>query len=426
MNRIKAIILCIVVALSLFAVGCNGESAYDIAIRNGYKGTEQQWLLSLQGKDGADGKDISIDDIFALAKENGFEGTYFDFVREYMTFIEAPDDSAATTKGLQSALLVYCEFEKVSHSLFGSVSGISAQAGAGVIYSINKEQESAYIVTNYHVIYNEDSGLKSNISDKITLISYGGQEISATYLGGSAKYDIAVLQATNSYFASEIATQVTIADSNSVSVGQAVIAIGNPAGGGISATQGIISVDSEYITMSAIDDPSSSVTMRVMRMDAPVNEGNSGGGLFDSKGDLIGIVNAKSADTSIENIAYAIPSAIVSAVADNIIKNKAFKESTINVTFGIKDSKAYLDDNGLIKISETVTVSRTSGTAKGKLISGDTVLSITVDNKETLVSRHFHITDALLRAIPGDTITFKVLRKTLGIESEMEVNIVCS
>lgn len=77
-----------------------------------------------------------------------------------------------------------------------------------------------------------------------------------------------------------------------MTVGDSVIAIGNPNAGGIAVTQGILSMESEYITMTAADNVST-VQIRVMRVDAAINGGNSGGGLFNDSGELIGIVNAK-------------------------------------------------------------------------------------------------------------------------------------
>ncbi|MCH5163514.1 MAG: serine protease [Clostridiales bacterium] len=419
--KFKGVILSLLLVLTLvFAVGC--ESAYDIAVRNGFVGSEQEWLQSLQGTNGADGADVTINDIYTKAVESGFEGSYLDFLKEYMTFTEAPDNSAAISKGLQSAVLVYCKFYK--NTGFWNVSDDDefAQAGAGVIYRLNKEQGSAYIMTNYHVVYSSDSNVKNKISNEITVTPYGGEPINVTYVGGSATYDIAVLKAENEYFSSDVPTAVTVATPNDISVGQTVIAIGNPAGRGISATQGIISVDSEYITMSAIDNASDYVTMRVMRIDAAVNSGNSGGGLFDASGNLIGIVNAKTSDTSIENMAYAIPSSIATAVADNILKNNGtFKKGTVGITIKAQNSKGYIGSDGLIKIEETVVIEDATGGAKGKLYKGDIILSVNLDH-EVIVTRQFHAIDPLLSSAPGDTVTFKVLR---GGE-EVTVEVVCS
>ncbi len=420
MSKFKRIILPVIVAVCIiFAVGCSPTmSAYDIAVKNGFEGTEEQWLLSLEGKDGADGSDLKIKDIYDEALENGFQGSYIDFLSEFLSYEEAPDNSAAITKGLRSAVLVYCRFTRNTTNLFDKRE--YAQAGAGVIYQINKSASSAYIITNYHVVFSADSITQNKISSSITVTPYGGSEIPVTYVGGSATYDIAVLKAENSYFSSETPLAVTVADSSGITVGQTAIAIGNPAGNGISATQGIISVDSEYIVMNDIENASSYVQMRVIRIDAAVNSGNSGGGLFDAQGNLIGIVNAKSSDDTIENMSYAIPSSTATAVANNIIKNTVFKKGTVGVTVSIKDTRGYLDENGLMKIAETVVIGSAEGAARGKLFAGDIILSVTL-TKEIKVTRQFQVIDALLDSSPGDTVTFLVLRGG----KEVEVKIVC-
>lgn len=421
MSKLKRIILPVIIAVCfIFAVGCTStQSAYDLAVKNGFEGTEEQWLLSLKGKDGADGADLKIKDIYDEAIENGFEGSYMEFLNEFLSYEEAPDNSAAITKGLRSAVLVYCRFTRNTSSIFDSRE--YAQAGAGAIYRINKAESSAYIITNYHVVYSAESNSQNKISSSITVTPYGGSEIPVTYVGGSATYDIAVLQAENSYFSSDFPLAVSVADSNSITVGQTAIAIGNPAGNGLSATQGIISVDSEYIVMNDIENASSYVQMRVIRIDAAVNSGNSGGGLFDAQGDLIGIVNAKSSDDTIENMAYAIPSSTATAVADNIIKNIVFNKGTVGITVSIKDTRGYLDENGFVKIAETVVVGSTEGAARGKLFAGDIILSVKL-NKEIKVTRQFQVIDAILASSPGDTVTFIVLRG----DKEVEVEVVCS
>ena len=125
--------------------------------------------------------------------------------------------------------------------------------------------------------------------------------ISAEYIGGSLTYDIAVLKITDSEIYSEsIAKKAELAD-RTVFAGETAIAIGNPEADGISSTVGVVSVDSEYLTMTGADDVTE-VTFRVMRIDTAVNSGNSGGGLFNDQGELIGIVNAKIMTDDIENI----------------------------------------------------------------------------------------------------------------------------
>ena len=199
--------------------------------------------------------------------------------------------ACAAASGLQSSVSIYCTFE----TTYGGTSPWDPMpttqtyytAGSGVIYRL-EDDGSAFIVTNHHVVYDSDSDTENRVSDKIYVYLYGMEDeayaIPATYVGGSANYDIAVLRVDQSEIlknAAEMgaAAAVTIADSDEVVPGMTAIAIGNPSAsdtdlGGISVTRGIVSVDSEYITMTASND-SSKVTFRVIRTDAPVNSGNS-------------------------------------------------------------------------------------------------------------------------------------------------------
>ena len=182
-----------------------------------------------------------------------------------------------------------------SKAVLSSVSIITTSAaGSGVIYEIDKERGEAYIITNYHVVY--EQGSKTGIASAIKVFLYGMEAteygIDATYVGGSMNYDIALLHVKGSTVLMEsCARAADVADSDKVSILDTAIAIGNPEGNGISATVGYVNVDSENILVSF---QGTNVQLRVMRTDAAVNSGNSGGGLFNDKGELIGIVNAKS------------------------------------------------------------------------------------------------------------------------------------
>lgn len=413
MTKFKNIIICLMILLTVvFASGCT-ISAYDIAVKNGFNGTEQEWLDSLQGTDGTN---VNIKDIYDEAYKNGYEGTYLEFIKEYLTFEEGQDNSAAISIAMKSAVIVYCEFN--SSGYFGSQNKY-AQAGSGIIYKIDKNSKIAYIITNYHVVYGSKNG---EISNNIKLYPYGNYEISATYIGGTPQYDIAVLKAENDYFTNGFAQPAIVANVNDISIGQTAIAIGNPEGHGLSVTQGIISVESEYIKMSDIVNSFQEVEMRVIRVDAAVNSGNSGGGLFDAHGQLIGIVNAKSADSSNENLSYAIPVSIACGVADNIIKNGKFAKGTLGISLLGENVKAYLDENGLVKLSETVLVKSVDGASKGKLEIDDIIKSVTVNDKTVEVKRTYHVVDAVLSASPGETVTLVIIRNG----TEKEVSITCA
>ena len=180
----------------------------------------------------------------------------------------------------------------VKGSFFGNY--VSEGAGSGVIMS-----EDGYIITNNHVI----SG-----ADTIKVRAKDGTEYSATLISTDSQADIAVIKVdANSLHA------VTFGSSDSVTVGEPAIAIGNPLGElGGTVTTGIVSALDREV---AIDGN----TMRLLQTDASINPGNSGGGLFNMKGELIGIVNAKSAGSDVEGLGFAIPVDTAYAVATELI-----------------------------------------------------------------------------------------------------------
>ncbi len=345
----------------------------------------------------------------------------------------ATDVAYAAAKGLRSAVSIYCTFEVTSSGSSQWNPRPSTQTyyatGSGVIYRL-EEDGSAFIVTNHHVVYESSSDTDNHVSDKIYIYLYGMESedyaISATYVGGSANYDLAVLRVEaneilQKAYATGAAAPVTVSDSDTVVPGQTTIAIGNPSAdelGGISVTSGIVSVDSEYITMSATDG-SGEVSFRVIRTDAPVNPGNSGGGMFNDKGELIGIVNAKYADSEVANVGYAIPSNIVRAVADNLIDYcyGADCESVMRGLLGITIqttgySTAYDAESGLLVRSEEISIYEvtTGGLGEDILKPDDVVKRITIGERTVTVTRQHHLIDAMLDVRVGDTVTLSIVR----------------
>ena len=217
------------------------------------------------------------------------------------------------------------------------------------------------------------------------------------------------------------AAAVTVGDSDVVLPGETAIAIGNPSAtglSGLSVTRGIVSVDSEYITMTAADD-SGEVSFRVIRIDAPVNSGNSGGGLYNDAGELIGIVNAKINSVELESIGYAIPSNVARAIADNIIDYcyGADCETVMRGMLGITVtttglSTAYDTETGRLLRTEEITVYEVTpgGLGEDILQAGDVICSISVGDRTVEVTRQYHLTDAMLDVRVGDTVSLRIVR----------------
>lgn len=369
---------------------------------------------------------VTRDELNAALDDAGANSTPGDTININISSDEE-NSILAASKGLLSAVSVYCNFTVYYSGGYGPSSQkyekTEQSAGAGVIYQLDKEKGNAYIITNYHVVYYHQSATSNYISNDITVYLYGQEyskyAINATYIGGSMNYDIAILKVENStVLKSSNAMAATFSDSNDVSILETAIAIGNPEADGISATVGHINVDSETIEIQASDNLST-IAMRVMRIDAAVNSGNSGGGLYNAKGELIGIVNAKMSSSSVDNIGYAIPSNIVKYVTDNIIYYCDGKSAEsvyryfMGITTGISAAHTEYDtETGKIHKVETVVVSKVSSgaAAENVLAVGDIINSITIDGKTYEVTRTFHVVDVMLNARANSTVVLNITR----------------
>jgi len=398
------------------------------------------FLLSLSSclmlDDGKSGDYMTEEDVRNLISSQLGENVTVEGGDNYNINIEGSATVAsAAAKGLLSAVSVECNFT-VRSGIYPSKTTKATSSGSGVIYKLDKENGNAYIITNYHVVYHNMSTTSGGISDDITLYLYGsepqtisGYGIKASYIGGSMNYDIAVLKVENSaVLARSNAREAEFADSNNVSVLDMAIAIGNAAAAGISATVGYVNVDSEYLEMEGADGYTP-ISLRVMRIDTAVNGGNSGGGLFNERGELIGIVNAKLVDSDIDNIGYAIPSNVVKYISDNIIYycDGTDKESVyrciLGITVNVTEAHSELDtETGKVVRRETVTVGSVldDSIVKGLLEEGDIIKSITIDGKTYEVDRTFKVIDSMLNARVGSTVTFNIIR---GSEMSVDISI---
>ncbi len=348
----------------------------------------------------------------------------------------------AASKGLLSTVSVYSTFEVRALSGFGSLAQMitteKTGGGAGVIFRMSAQDKvkgDAYVITNYHVVYNSASTSQNKIAKSIKLYLYGMEQeryaMDAEFIGGSMLYDIAVLKVSDSsVLRSATVLEADFANSDDVTVLETAIAIGNPALGGISATVGHINVDSEYVVMTLADDQSQA-QMRLMRIDTAVNAGNSGGGLFNDRGELIGIVNAKIVSNNIDNIGYAIPSNVARAVAESVLhycdgkSAEGISRCMIGITLvGEPESSTYFDaESGKVHIVQKVTVESVNAgsLAEGKLVTDDVLKSITIGDVTYKITRNYNIIEAMLTARVGDTVVIELERNGAPIEVEIVI-----
>lgn len=167
--------------------------------------------------------------------------------------------------------------------------GVSTSGGSGVIFSKDNNLNLYYIVTCFHVI--------ENMSDLTVTLSDEKTSYKAAVVGGYVDEDIAVL----SIEASNLTTATLFYDSQKLLQGQDVFIIGNPASLPNSVSKGVVSYLNRSISTDGL------IYQDVIQTDTSVNGGNSGGGMFDVNGNLVGIVNAKKVATEYEGLGYAIP-----------------------------------------------------------------------------------------------------------------------
>ena len=176
---------------------------------------------------------------------------------------------------------------------------VESGAGSGVIIS-----SDGYILTCAHVV---------DGASTIT-VTIGDKDYTATLVGEDTTSDIAVIKID-----ADGLTPATVGNSDSLKVGQSVMAVGNPLGElGGTVTGGMISALNRSVT---IQGSSSTNTMSLIQMDASVSPGNSGGGLFNMNGELVGIVNAKSSSSDAEGLGFAIPINDAIKVAQELLEN---------------------------------------------------------------------------------------------------------
>lgn len=356
--------------------------------------------------------EITIEQIWEAYKTQVEDISFEDFLHIYLDANYSQDaGKLAVQKAMKSSVTVYADAGQGFYS-----------CGAGVIYAM--DDNFAYIVTNYHVI--AGGGLR--VLNGFFVNLYGVKtDIDATYVGGSYNYDLAVLKCNKATVLKYNPDACTATIANGYSVGETAIAIGNPNVGGFSVSRGVVNVDSEEFNI--YEDVVLPLNLRVMRIDAPVYQGNSGGGLFNSKGELIGIVNGKcsavgdSANddatlTPVDNIGYAIPVDNVCKIVDNILfYNKTVRQIAgvrkfnMGITIASTNSHAVYDGE-FLHIEEDVVVSNVQNKIAGlDLQIGDTIKSIKINGGQTTkITRLFQLQEAMLDVHDNEEIELTIIR----------------
>ena len=267
---------------------------------------------------------------------------------------------------------------------------IPEQRGTGSGFIVSSD---GIIMTNAHVVEGADE-LIVRLTDK--------REFKGKVLGSDKQTDIAVIKIDATGL-----TPATVGNSDSLKVGQSVMAVGNPLGElGGTVTSGIVSALNRSVT---IQGTSSTNTMSLIQMDASVSPGNSGGGLFNMNGELIGLVNAKSSSSDAEGLGFAIPINDAIKVAQDLLENGYVSgRPYMGITYlAVTDAQTAAQLNVNAYGVYVVDVVQGGPADKAGLKTGDRIVSIDgteiaqKDDLGTLIQQH----------AAGDTLSITVARE---------------
>ena len=354
------------------------------------------------------------------------QGTASEFEETIMKAVEKAKDSVVSIQNYQK--------EIQQNNLYGygtggenqvdledpSASQKLAGEGSGVIYKI--DGDSAYLVTNNHVVENADS-LKVKLAD--------GTTEDGELVGRDAVSDLAVVKISSK----NVKSAIKFADSDATKVGSIAIAIGSPLGSKFSnsVTQGIISGQSRIVPMDLNKDGQADIETTLIQTSAAINPGNSGGALLNKDGDLVGINSSKFSNVDVEGMGFAIPSKEVQRVIAQLEKDGKVTRPFIgisqndlaNITSRSKTEMLKLksDQTDGVVVTDTVKGSpaETAGLKKYDVITkiGDKEIKNILELRRELYAYNV-----------GDKVELTVLREgketkvqvTLGAQPEQQSN----
>ncbi|XXM73077.1 S1C family serine protease [Lysinibacillus sphaericus] len=224
-------------------------------------------------------------------------------------------DVASIVEDASQSIVGVVNYQQQGSSFNGASQDAAAGTGSGVLFK--KEGNSAYIITNNHVIEG---------ASKIEVSLYDGEKTEAELIGADPLTDLAVLKIDGKY----ADNLLEVGDSSALRAGEQVIAIGNPLGLDLSrtVTQGIVSAVDRTIS---VDTSAGETELNVIQTDAAINPGNSGGALLNSKGELIGINSLKISNSGVEGLGFAIPSKDFMPIVNEIIETGKVERPYIGI-----------------------------------------------------------------------------------------------
>lgn len=349
--------------------------------------------------------------------------------------VNVSTDVTAAIKKVSGSVVSVMNYQKQNSSddfssIFGNKSSSAssdslqlASEGSGVIYK--KDGDSAYVVTNYHVIASNDS---------LDVLLSGGQKVSAKVVGYDEYTDLAVLKISSEH----VKDVATFADSSKLTVGEPTIAVGSPLGSQFAntATEGILSATSRQVTLS--QENGQTTNINAIQTDAAINPGNSGGALINIDGQVIGITQSKlttteDGSTSVEGMGFAIPSNDVVNIINKLESDGKVSRPALGIRM-VDLSDLSTNDSSQLNLPSSVTggvvvysvqsgmPAATAGLKSGDVITkvGDTSVTSSTDLQSALYSHNVNDTVKVTYYRDGKSHTANIkLDKTT---SELDTN----
>lgn len=349
--------------------------------------------------------------------------------------VNVSTDVTAAIKKVSGSVVSVMNYQKQNSSddfssIFGNKSSSAssdslqlASEGSGVIYK--KDGDSAYVVTNYHVIASNDS---------LDVLLSGGQKVSAKVVGYDEYTDLAVLKISSEH----VKDVATFADSSKLTVGEPTIAVGSPLGSQFAntATEGILSATSRQVTLS--QENGQTTNINAIQTDAAINPGNSGGALINIDGQVIGITQSKLTTTedgsiSVEGMGFAIPSNDVVNIINKLESDGKVSRPALGIRM-VDLSDLSTNDSSQLNLPSSVTggvvvysvqsgmPAAAAGLKAGDVITkvGDTSVTSSTDLQSALYSHNVNDTVKVTYYRDGKSHTANIkLDKTT---SELDTN----
>ena len=289
-------------------------------------------------------------------------------VKDNNASVSSDVSSSSIVTPIKSTTVSSDDWQAVSAQVAASVVAIEVETsegssqGSGVI--IDSE---GHILTNNHVVADAND-------NKVSVVLQDGRVFEAEITGLDETTDLAVIKLSSPPSDLSVAT---LGDSDQVSVGEGVLAIGNPLGLSNTVTSGIVSALDRPVTTGSTNDNSLIVT-NAIQIDAAINPGNSGGPLFDADGNVIGITSSiatMSGDSSSSGsigLGFAIPVNLANNIAQQLIE----KGSAEHAFLGVSLSDGQGSSDGDNRQGAQVRQVTSDSPADGVLKEGDVIVSI--------------------------------------------------